>query len=55
MLGEIGEVFEDIAEGIGTVKIMGELWKAESDENIPKGSKVKVAGVKDLTIKVNKI
>jgi membrane-bound serine protease (ClpP class) len=55
MLGEIGEVFEDITGGFGSVKIMGEIWKAESNENIPKGSKVKVAGVKDLTIRVNKI
>jgi membrane-bound serine protease (ClpP class) len=55
MLGEIGEVFEDITGGIGTVRIMGELWKAESDENIPKGSKVKVSGVRDLTIRVRKV
>lgn len=55
MLGEIGEVFEDITGGIGTVRIMGELWKAESNESIPKGSKVKVSEVRDLTIRVQKI
>ncbi len=55
MIGEIGEVFMDIVNGTGTVKIMGELWKAESDQPIEKGSKVKVLKVHDLTIKVQKV
>lgn len=55
MIGEIGEVFMDIINGKGTVKIMGELWKAESDQSIEKGAKVKVLGVHDLTIRVQKV
>jgi len=57
MLGEIGEVFEEIIGGKGTVKIMGEFWKAETSESedIPKGSKVKVVAMHDLTIKVKKV
>lgn len=55
MLGEIGEVFIDIVNGKGTVKVMGEIWKAESAENLAKGDKVKVVGVKDLTITVARI
>lgn len=55
MIGEIGEVFMDIINGKGTVKIMGELWKAESDQSIEKGAKVKVLKVHDLTIKVQKV
>ncbi len=55
MIGEIGEVFIDIVNGTGTVKIMGEIWKADSNENIKKGDKVKVLDVKDLTIVVQKL
>lgn len=55
MIGEIGEVFVDIVNGTGTVKILGEIWKANSNENISKGQKVKVLEVKDLTIFVQKI
>lgn len=55
MIGEIGEVFIDIINGTGTVKIMGEIWKAASNENIRKGDKVKVVDVKDLTIVVQKV
>ena len=55
MIGEIGEVFIDIVNGTGTVKILGEIWKANSSENITKGAKVKVLDVKDLTIIVQKV
>jgi membrane-bound serine protease (ClpP class) len=57
MIGAIGEVLVDIIGGKGTVRIMGEIWKAETSdaEDIPKGSKVKVLSVHDLTIKVKKV
>lgn len=57
MIGAIGEVMVDIISGKGTVRIMGEIWKAETPEaeDIPKGSKVKVLSVHDLTIKVKKV
>lgn len=55
MLGETGEVFEDIINGKGLVKVMGEIWNAVSPEDMPKGSKVKITNVKDLTISVQKV
>jgi len=55
MIGEIGEVFVDIINGKGTVKVLGEIWKAEAAGNISRGDKVKVLEVKDLTIVVQKI
>jgi len=55
MIGEIGEVFDDIVNGMGLVKVMGEIWNAESSEDIPKGSKIKVLKVKDLKLRVQKI
>jgi membrane-bound serine protease (ClpP class) len=55
MIGEIGEVFVDIVNGKGTVKVLGEIWKAEATGNISRGDKVKVVEVKDLTIVVQKI
>lgn len=54
MIGEIGEVFEDILNGRGMVKVMGEIWNAESKDDILKGERVKVINVKDLTVKVQK-
>ena len=57
MVGEIGEVFSDFVNGTGSVKVLGEIWKAESDDSvdIAKGTKVKVVNIKGLTIKVQKI
>ena len=55
MIGEIGEVFADIVNGKGSVKVLGEIWKAESNDRIVKGDKVKVLEVKDLTIVVQKV
>jgi membrane-bound serine protease (ClpP class) len=55
MIGEIGEVFEDIVNGKGMVKIMGEIWNAEAKEDINRGDKVKVVQVHDLTIRVQKV
>ncbi|HRE10040.1 MAG TPA: nodulation protein NfeD, partial [Ignavibacteria bacterium] len=55
MIGEIGEVFVDIVNGKGTVKVLGEIWKAEAEGNIARGDKVKVVEVKDLTIVVQKV
>ncbi len=55
MIGEIGEVFVDIINGKGTVKVLGEIWKAEAEGNIARGDKVKVVEVKDLTIVVQKV
>jgi membrane-bound serine protease (ClpP class) len=57
MIGEIGEVFSDFVNGMGSIRIMGEIWNAEADEksDYTKGSKVKVVNIHDLTLKVQKI
>lgn len=54
MIGEYGEAFTDIVNGKGSIKVMGEIWNAISNEDISKGEKVKVIHVKDLTVKVQK-
>jgi membrane-bound serine protease (ClpP class) len=53
MMGEIGEAQGPI-QGSGTVFIHGELWNAESDELISDKDKVKVIGVRGLTLTVKK-
>jgi membrane-bound serine protease (ClpP class) len=54
LVGEIGVVQSDLKPE-GKVFVHGELWNAESEENIPKGTKVKVLEVKkNLMLKVTK-
>lgn len=56
LIGDTGVVFRDITlAGEGLVKLHGEIWKAVSEAEIPKGSKVKVLEIQDLKIKVAKI
>ncbi len=53
--GEIGTAQTDI-DPEGKVFVHGEIWNAESKENIPKGAKVKVVEVmRNLKIKVTKV
>ena len=54
LIGEIGMARTDI-DPEGKVFVHGEIWYAESEEKVPKGSKVKVVKVmKNLKIKVTK-
>lgn len=54
LIGEIGVVQSDLIPE-GRVFIHGELWNAEADEDIPKGTKVKVTEVlNNLKIRVTK-
>ncbi len=55
MIVEIGEVFDDILNGTGMVKVLGEKWNAEAKEDINRGEKAKVVHVHDLTIKVQRV
>jgi len=60
MVGEIGEVISDIISGTpGAVKLHGEIWNAQTPEgtgeNLPAGTRVKVAEVNNLTLIVQKI
>ncbi|MGB8952416.1 MAG: nodulation protein NfeD [Candidatus Aminicenantales bacterium] len=55
LIGEVGFAQTDIQQG-GKVFVHGELWKAEADDFIPKGSKVKIIQLSEnLSLKVAKI
>jgi len=55
MIGEVGRVAEELNPE-GFVKLHGELWKAESrnGERIPVGAKVRVVGLRGLTLIVER-
>ncbi len=58
LIGRIGEVSETIkAEDYGRVKIDGDDWKAETDDedDIAVGEKVRVIGRESIIIKVRRI
>ena len=55
MVGEEGEAVTTFKRGKGKVLVHGEIWNAESDQNIKKGDKVRVVGIKGLTLRVEKI
>ena len=57
LIGETGVSLSDFVSGSsGQILLHGEIWNAESSgENIFRDTKVKVTGVKDLTLTVKKI
>ena len=58
LIGRIGEVSETIkADGYGRVKIDGDDWKAETDDedDIAVGEKVRVTDRESIIIKVRRI
>ncbi len=60
LLREIGEIREPIAAGSGPdsnglVFVHGELWRAVSDEPIPRGTRVRVLRVDGLTLVVEPV
>lgn len=55
MIGEEGEALTDFKNGKGKVFVHGEIWNAESEEDIKKGDRIKVVGVKGLTLIVKKV
>lgn len=57
IIGKEGIVVEsiDTINGVGKVKVNGELWSATSLENIEKGTKVKVLKVNGVKLEVEKI
>jgi membrane-bound serine protease (ClpP class) len=54
MVGMEGDALSDIVPE-GKVFVYGETWNAISDDKILKGEKVKVTGVDNLKLKVQKI
>ena len=57
IIGKEGIVVEkiDTLNGVGKVKVNGELWSATSSENIEKGTKVKVLKVNGVKLEVEKL
>lgn len=55
MVGEEGEAITSFKKGKGKVLVHGEIWNAESDQEIRKGDRVRVVEVKGLTLKVERI
>ena len=49
LIGEIGVALTDINAG-GRVAIHGEVWNARADRHIPKGERVRVIAVKNLSL-----
>jgi membrane-bound serine protease (ClpP class) len=54
LIGEVG-VSETVVDPEGTISIHGELWRAECDERIEKGERIKVVGVDHLKLRVIKV
>jgi membrane-bound serine protease (ClpP class) len=51
LVGE-GGVVESTIRKRGRIRVRGELWAAEADENIPRGEKVKIVAVNNLVVRV---
>ncbi len=54
LIGEQGRALSDIFHD-GTVKVHGEIWKANSDAPIKKGEAIAVVSVKGLVLKVTQL
>ncbi len=54
LIGKEGIVVKDITSNGGQVKVGTELWRAVSDENTKKGTKVKIVSIEGVTLKVVK-
>src|SRR5205823_11675544 len=52
LLGEVGEVREAIGPATGRVLVHGELWSARAQTEIPEGARVRVVGVRGLSVDV---
>ena len=52
LLGEVGEVREAIGPAAGRVLVHGELWSARAQTEIPEGARVRVVGVRGLSVDV---
>ena len=52
LIDKVGKVIEDVGPEEGKIFVEGEIWKAISDEPIPKGEKVIVVEKDGLTLRV---
>ena len=54
LIGSHGEVLEDF-EGLGHVRVQGEIWQARSSLALRKGQKVRVTSLDELILNVELI
>ncbi|MFZ5557644.1 MAG: NfeD family protein [Pseudomonadota bacterium] len=52
MVGRVGEMLEDAPDGAGMAFVHSELWSVRARSALAKGQKVRVTGVRDLTLEV---
>jgi len=55
IVGEIGIAKTDITSSEGTVFVHGEFWSAVSQSTVKKNSKVKVTGVSEMVLRVERV
>ncbi len=54
LVGATGEAIERLAPS-GNVRVLGELWQAESSSEIPPGTRVRVVAVHGLRLEVEAV
>jgi membrane-bound ClpP family serine protease len=54
LVGATGEAAERLAPS-GHVRVLGELWQANSSSELPRGSRVRVVAMNDLTLEVEAV
>jgi membrane-bound serine protease (ClpP class) len=54
LVGATGEAAERLAPS-GHVRVLGEIWEANSSSELPRGSRVRVVAVNDLTLEVEAV
>jgi membrane-bound serine protease (ClpP class) len=54
LVGATGEAAERLAPS-GHVRVLGELWEANSSSELPRGARVRVVAVNDLTLEVEAV
>ena len=54
LVGAIGEVTERLAPS-GQIRVLGELWRARSSSELPRGSRVRVVALNGLTVEVEAV
>ena len=54
LVGATGEAAERL-DPSGHVRVLGELWEARSSSELPRGSRVRVVAVNDLTLEVEAV
>lgn len=55
LVGQTAVVFRNFENGRGQVMLHGEIWRAECSSALKKGDRVRVVGVENLTVRVEKI